>query len=144
MSYINYGFLFVFLIPFLLIIWSIQIIYKLIDKKVHFDKDGGIYIRLKFDYYLLFYALIIAAFCMAIASFKERIGFAVVTIILLLILFIAKVLYNISNETFEKDWLKSLNTLKLTNAKMIFSIVISIDLVMLEIVSYVFWNALGN
>lgn len=144
MSYINYGFMLLFIIPLLFILWLIQIIYKLVDKKVNFDKDGGIYVKLKFDYYLLFYALIIAAFCMAIAGFKERIGFAVVTILLLLILLIAKVLYNISGETFEKDWLKPLNALKSTNAKKISSIVISVDLVILEIVSYVFWNALSK
>lgn len=144
MSYINYGFMLLFIIPLLFILWLIQIIYKLVDKKVNFDKDGGIYVKLKFDYYLLFYVLIIAAFCMAIAGFKERIGFAVVTIVLLSTLLIAKVLYNISGETFEKDWLKPLNALKSTNAKKISSMVISVDLVVLEIVSYVFWNALSK
>lgn len=139
MNYIYYGFLTLILLPILIIIWLIQILYRLIDQKVHFDKEGGIYVRLKFDYWLLFFVLIIMIFSMAIVGIKENVLFSLIIIGLLLILLVGIILHFISNGTLKKIS-KQFNNLNSKKTKTISSIIISVDLVLLEFASYVFWQ----
>ena len=131
MNYIYYGFLTLILLPILIIIWLIQILYRLIDQKVHFDKEGGIYVRLKFDYWLLFFVLIIMIFSMAIVGIKENVLFSLIIIGLLLILLVGIILHFISNGTLKKIS-KQFNNLNSKKTKTISSIIIS--------ASYVFWQ----
>lgn len=140
MSYVFCGILTFILVPLIIISWIILMIYKLIDKKVNFDKEGGNYIKLKFDYQLVLCILLISSFGMAIVSFKEQIGFSLITVLLLLILSAGIVMYFIYNEYLKKKAVELSKQAKYKKVKYISAIIVALDAIVLETVSYVFWK----
>ena len=140
MNYTCYGCLTFVTIPLIIVFWLIFIVYKIIDKKVDFDKEGGNYIRLQFDYKVIVILLIISSLAVAIRNLKEQIWPSIIIVLLLILLSVGLTVYFIYDRYLKRKDLESTKLLTYKRLMCQSTIIISIDLVLLEIISYIFWK----